>query len=182
MSEELTVGDTYAGTFTKVLDPKRRITIPAKWRFKGDEGENSYLAILARYGQYSAILVMPPDMAAQLRSKISKIPITNVAKRRALANFLQNACTFGCDKQGRIMLDESILAKAGIEREVCMAGMGANFELWNPAHRTEWLGESPCSRIWVYKPPNVWTFKDISRNRRPHIRRCPNKHISKYRL
>ena len=142
MSEELTVGDTYAGTFTKVLDPKRRVTIPAKWRFKGDEGENSYLAILARYGQYSAILVMPPDMAAQLRSKISKIPITNVAKRRALANFLQNACTFGCDKQGRIMLDESILAKAGIEREVCMAGMGANVELWNPAHRTEWLGES----------------------------------------
>ena len=27
MSEELTVGDTYAGTFTKVLDPKRRVTI-----------------------------------------------------------------------------------------------------------------------------------------------------------
>ena len=118
MSEEHTVGDTYAGTFMKVLDEKRRITIPAKWRFKDDDGENSYLAILVKYGTYNAVRVMPPDMAAELRSKISKIPITNVAKQRALAKFLQNACTFGCDKQGRIMLDESILAKADIKKEV----------------------------------------------------------------
>ena len=143
MSEEHTVGDTYAGTFMKVLDEKRRITIPAKWRFKDDDGENSYLAILVKYGTYNAVRVMPPDMAAELRSKISKIPITNVAKQRALAKFLQNACTFGCDKQGRIMLDESILAKADIKKEVCMAGMGANFDLWNPEHRADWLGESP---------------------------------------
>ena len=142
MPEELKVNEPYAGEFLKVLDDKRRVTIPAKWRFNGDDAENSYLAILTRYGEYSSILVMPPDMAADLRLKISKIPITNVAKRRALANFMRNACTFGCDKQGRIMLDESILTKAHITKEVCLAGMNSTFEIWNPKHRDEWLGES----------------------------------------
>ncbi len=142
MSDEQKVNDAYAGEFLKVLDEKRRVTIPAKWRFKGDEGENSYLAILTRYGEYNSILVMPPDMAADLRSKISKIPITNAAKRRALANFMRNACTFGCDKQGRIMLDETILSKADISKEVCLAGMSSTFEIWNPKHREKWLGES----------------------------------------
>ena len=46
-----------------------------------------------------------------------------------------------CD-EGRIMLDESILTKAHITKEVCLAGMNSTFEIWNPKHRDEWLGES----------------------------------------
>ena len=44
MSEEIKDSVFYAGKFSKQLDEKRRITIPAKWRFKGDDAENSYLA------------------------------------------------------------------------------------------------------------------------------------------
>jgi len=139
MSEQVIRTEIYAGEFYKQLDEKRRVTIPAKWRFSGDDAENSYLAIPTNYG---AISVMPPDMTAQLREKISKITMANAEKRRALANFMRDACTFGCDKQGRIMLDESILSKAKITREVCMAGMGATFEIWNPDLRKEWLAQS----------------------------------------
>ena len=48
MSEEIKDSVFYAGKFSKQLDEKRRITIPAKWRFKGDDAENSYLAMLER--------------------------------------------------------------------------------------------------------------------------------------
>ncbi len=140
MSESQTAfTPTYADVFAKQLDEKHRLCIPAKWRFKGDEGENSYLAILTNY---NAILVMPPDMAAELRSKISKISIANPQKRRALAKFMENACTFGCDKQGRIKLNDTILTKAQITKEACFAGMGGTFEIWNPKLREQWLGES----------------------------------------
>ncbi len=136
---QITVAPTYADVFAKQLDEKRRVAIPAKWRFKGDDSENSYLAI---FTSYNAILVMPPDMASELRTKISKISIANPQKRRALAKFMNNACTFGCDKQGRITLNETILAKAQITKDVCLAGMGGTFEIWNPKLREQWLGES----------------------------------------
>ena len=78
MPELLQEPNFYAGEFSKQLDEKRRVTIPAKWRFKGDEAENSYLAIPTTYGSIS---VMPPQMIADLHSKISKISMANPAKR-----------------------------------------------------------------------------------------------------
>lgn len=139
MSEVSTEPNFYAGEFSKQLDEKRRVTIPAKWRFKGDEAENSYLAIPTTYGSIS---VMPPQMIADLHSKISKISMANPAKRKALSKFLSKSCTFGCDKQGRIMLGESILSHVGIDRDVALVGMGATFEIWDPRTRAKWLGES----------------------------------------
>ncbi len=142
MSDEAKSLCFYAGEFEKQLDEKRRITIPAKWRFKGDEGENSYLAIPTTYG---AISVFPPNMMAEIYQKISKISIANPAKRKVLQRFMSKSCTFGCDKQGRAMLGESVLKAAGINKEVCMVGMGAGFEIWNPQTREKWLGDSDAS-------------------------------------
>ena len=128
----------YADEFIKQLDDKRRVTIPAKWRFKGDDADNSYFAIATSYG---SIAVLPPQRTAILLENISKISIANQAKRRALAKFLKNSCTFGCDKQGRVMLSEAVLAHAGITKDICMVGMGSSFELWNPQRREKWLAD-----------------------------------------
>ena len=68
--------------------------------------------------------------------------MTNPAKRKALSKFLSKSCTFGCDKQGRIMLGETILSHVGINKDVCLVGMGATFEIWDPKAREKWLGES----------------------------------------
>ena len=58
-----------------------------------------------------------------------------------MARFLQDSCTFGCDKQGRAMLSESILKRAGIGKDVYMVGMGTSFELWDPKRRESWMNE-----------------------------------------
>lgn len=141
MSEEVKPAIAqFIGEYAKVLDDKRRVALPSKWRFEGDDNENTYLAIQAT--SYKAIIVMPPEKTALLREKISKISIANPNKRRALAKFLQNAQTFGCDKQGRIMLSESLLKWANITKEVCIAGNELDFEIWNPQLREEWLAQS----------------------------------------
>ena len=129
----------YAGEFEKQLDDKRRVTIPAKWRFKGDNSENSYFAIPTLYG---AVSVLPPSMMRQLLDKISKISMANAQKRRVLSKFMSQSCTFGCDKQGRIMLDETTLARAGIKKTAKLVGMGATFEIWDPERRNKWLAQS----------------------------------------
>lgn len=132
----------YADEFVKQLDDKRRITIPAKWRFKGDDADNSYFAIATSYG---SIAVLPPQRTAILLENISKISIANPAKRKALARFLKNSCTFGCDKQGRVMLSEAVLAHAGIKKDICMVGMGSSFELWDPVRRNKWMEDDTDS-------------------------------------
>jgi DNA-binding transcriptional regulator/RsmH inhibitor MraZ len=40
------------------------------------------------------------------------------------------------------MLGETILSHVGIAKDVCLVGMGATFEIWNPETRAKWLGES----------------------------------------
>lgn len=130
----------FIGEYTKTLDDKRRVALPSKWRFLGDDSEETYLAIQAT--SYKAIIVMPPEKTALLREKISRISIANPNKRRALAKFLQNAQTFGCDKQGRIMLSEALLKYADISKDVCIAGNELDFEIWNPKLRAKWLAQS----------------------------------------
>ena len=130
--------------FTKQLDDKRRVTLPSKWRFNGDDAENSYFAIATKYG---AITVLPPKRTAKLLENISKISIANSAKRKALARFLENSCTLSCDKQGRIMLSEAILKHAGITKDILMVGMGDTFDLWNPERRQKWLEEDNGDEI-----------------------------------
>ena len=132
----------YAGDFVKQLDDKRRVTIPAKWRFEGDTADDAYLAIVTNYG---AIEVLPPQRASILLENISKISIANPAKRRALARFMQDSCTFGCDKQGRVMLSEAILNRVGITKDICLSGMLTSFELWNPERREQFLAEEDDS-------------------------------------
>lgn len=135
MPEEEREPKFYAGAYTKPLDDKRRLTIPSKWRFKGDEDEDSYLAIPMKYG---AISILPPDMVKNLRQKISNITIANPLKRGALSEFLGRACSFGCDKQGRVMLSEDLMQHAGLTREAYIVGVGTTFEIWDPKRRKQW--------------------------------------------
>ena len=129
----------FAGEYEKQLDDKRRLTIPAKWRFKGDDADNTFLAVANVYGY---ITVLPPDMVADLYQKISKVNITNAAKHRAISNFLKMSDRFGCDKQGRIVISERLAKYAGLESgDVYMVGAGATFEIWNPKRRSKYAGE-----------------------------------------
>lgn len=132
----------YAGAFDRPLDDKRRLTIPAKWRFKNDDDDSSYLAIPNTYGSIS---VLPPAMAERLYETISKISIANPAKRRAVSMLLEKSSTFGCDKQGRIMLDETLLSHAGISKEVRVIGMGPTFEIWSSERRKDWVSGEDAS-------------------------------------
>ncbi len=129
MLEEANRRVFYAGAFTRPLDEKRRFTIPAKWR--GD----SFLAMPNTYG---AITVLPPEMVEKIYEAVSKVSLANPQKRRAISLILERSEPFGCDKQGRVMLGEEILAHAGIEREARVVGVGSTFEIWNPKRRDEW--------------------------------------------
>lgn len=117
----------YVGEFQHNLDSKNRLTIPSKWRFSGDE-EEVYLALPNPIG---CVSIYPPKMIAKLESKIEEVSLGNKKGQRALAKLFSKADYFGCDKSGRINLNELLIAHAGLDKEAVLVGNFITFNIWN---------------------------------------------------
>jgi hypothetical protein len=59
----------YVGSFRHNLDAKNRLTIPARWRFAGDEKGEHYLALPHPDGY---VMVLPPAEVEKLYAKVSE--------------------------------------------------------------------------------------------------------------
>jgi MraZ protein len=116
----------FVGEFTHALDSKGRVTIPSKWRISGDE--NTYLA-LPNPGGY--ITVYPPKMVSRLEEKVSEASLSDVRAQALLMELFSKAHSFGCDKQGRINLNEKLLAHAGIKGKAVLVGNFSAFAIWS---------------------------------------------------
>jgi MraZ protein len=120
----------YVGTYRHGLDAKHRLTIPAKWRFPGDEAETSYLGLPHLNG---SITMYPPKMMARIEEKIEQVSFqSDDPKVRALMRRFASAERFGCDKQGRIGLPDALRQHAGIGKDALLVGTVTIFHIWDP--------------------------------------------------
>ncbi len=118
----------FIGTFSRNLDEKGRLTVPAKWRFRGDEAE-VYLAVPNPAG---FITVLPPERTKELEEKLRQISMTDTEGQEALSTFLTMMHSFGCDKQGRINLSDELMSHAGLKKEAVMVGAISSFNIYSP--------------------------------------------------
>lgn len=118
----------YAGEFRHNLDAKKRLTIPSKWRFSGDEAAQ-YLAIP---DPNKCITVLPPAMVAKLREKVSGVSMGNRDGRRVLARLFSVSEAFNIDKSGRINLTDRLCKHAAIDKSCVLSGGLNQFSIWNP--------------------------------------------------
>jgi len=127
--------ELYAGEFRHNLDVKRRLIIPSKWRFAGDEA-HLYLAFPDPSG---CITVYPPKMVAELKQKLASVSIGDRRAQRAITRLLGAADTFTIDKNGRINLNDRLFVHAGVEKAVVLVGTVNKFHLWNPERYEEYI-------------------------------------------
>lgn len=125
----------YVGEFQHNLDSKNRLTIPSKWRFSGDQ-EEVYLALPNPIG---CVTVYPPKMVAHLDEKVSQVSLGDKKAQKALTRLFSRADTFGCDKQGRIVVSDKLIQHAGLQREVILVGNFATFHIWDIARYSAYL-------------------------------------------
>lgn len=123
----------YVGSFRHNLDAKNRLTIPARWRFAGDE-RDVYLALPHPDGY---VMVLPPAEVEKLYAKVSEKLLSDRDAQDFLNRFFAQAHSFGCDKQGRISLPEPLLRHGGIDKETVLIGTMTKFGIWNPSRWTE---------------------------------------------
>ena len=126
----------YNSCYRPVVDDKRRVQIPAKWRSGGDE---SFTLILWPSGgrQAGHLLVLPPEPMAALVAKLKAMPYSDPTTETLRRLLGKNSDQVVVDKGGRICLPEAMAKAVGIQDTAVLQGLFDRFEIWSPERYDE---------------------------------------------
>lgn len=131
----------FAGVFTHMLDPKRRLTIPSEWR--DCVGQPNSVYVMRGMGEPYLTIYPAREMILKL-DKLRQQSIANPRVRALVRALGSQSQMVTWDTQGRIRVNDELLAYARIEGEVKLVGALQYFELWSPAL---WTAAERCSDV-----------------------------------
>ena len=114
------------GTYEHTLDDKNRLTLPARFRDAFSEG-----VFLAR-GMDGCVSVYTASAWDEFTSvRLGDLhPLTE--EGRQMSRFIYaGASDAELDKQGRVVIPQALLDRAGLGREVIVAGLRDHLEVWD---------------------------------------------------
>ena len=97
----------FLGSFVHTLDSQQRVAIPSAWRHLSPEG-----AFVLMPGTGSELRLFPPEVFNEYVERANRDPF-NTELLDALAWFGMQSRMVICDKQGRITIEKSLLARLG---------------------------------------------------------------------
>ena len=114
----------FMGTYEHGLDAKGRVIIPAKLR--EDLGESFVVTL----GLDGCLFAYPMNEWEGFIEKLKELPGTKEA-RMLQRHFLANAAPCELDKQGRILVPQTLREFAGLEKDVVLTGNLNRIEVWS---------------------------------------------------
>lgn len=123
----------FMGEYNHSIDTKGRLIIPSKFREElGDE-------FVVTKGLDGCLFVFPNSEWQAFEEKLKKLPLTNKSARQFVRFFVAGATPCELDKQGRILLPQTLREFAGLEKDVVLTGMLNRVEIWSKA---QWLANN----------------------------------------
>jgi MraZ protein len=122
----------YNSIFHHLVDDKRRVQIPHKWRPADPEVEFTLVLWPNRELQEACLFVFPPDAWIRTMNMIVNLPYVDdesQSLRRLVGGY---SAQVGLDKAGRICIPEEMAKKASIGKEAVLHGMLDAFQIWDP--------------------------------------------------
>lgn len=114
----------FIGEYQVTMDIKGRIAIPAKFR------SDLRSAVITK-GLDKSLLIYTKDEWEKIASKLASLPISQ-SKSRAFARLmLAGAFDLEFDKQGRILIPDSLRQFAVLTKKVVVAGLYDRLEVWD---------------------------------------------------
>ena len=121
--------DTFIGEYHYSLDSKGRVNIPAKFRQSlSKDNKNTFISTR---GQDPCIWVYPLTEWKKIEIELRNLSSVSGIHRTFVRQIARSATPSTCDKQGRIMINPSLISYAGIEKEALIIGMINKIEIWN---------------------------------------------------
>ncbi len=121
----LTLTDMLIGKYTHDLDPKKRLTLPSKWRT--DLGKK----VVVTNGLDNSLFVFPIKEWEVVAEKLSASGFGNQDSRSFNRFILGNAFETDVDAAGRIVIPDTLKEFAHLSGKVVLAGMYSRIELWD---------------------------------------------------
>ncbi len=125
----------FRGRFEHTIDPKGRVSIPAKFRelLAEKDDERVIITNLDR-----CLVAYPYEEWRNVEEKISSLSMVKKEVKAFQRFFISGATECPIDKLGRILLPPTLRDYAQLEKDVVFAGMGKMFEIWS---RQRWVEE-----------------------------------------
>lgn len=124
------------GKYTHDLDPKKRLTLPSKWRT--DLGKK----VVVTSGLDNSLFVFPIKEWEIVAQKLAQAGLGNQDSRSFNRFILANAYETDVDAAGRIVIPDQLKTFARLSSKVVLAGMYSRVELWD---ETAW--EANISKV-----------------------------------
>jgi MraZ protein len=131
----------FRGHYIYSVDAKGRVSIPAKLR-KHVSAEANDTFIMTK-GTAACIDVYPLDQWQQFERKLLELNTFNPLNAKFVRMSLQFATEDNLDTQSRILIPQTLLQYAKIDKEVLILGALKKIELWNPGVYDEYLIQTP---------------------------------------
>jgi MraZ protein len=112
------------GEYQHSLDEKARLIIPAK--FREDLGENF---VITR-GLDNCLFAYPLSQWKVIEEKVKELPTSQAETRAFVRMFFSGAVEVELDKQGRIVIPQSLREHARIDRDTYVIGVSTKVEIW----------------------------------------------------
>jgi MraZ protein len=125
----------FTGQPTAFLDPKKRLTIPSRWR---PDGRLNELAIV-KSPTRRCLNAMPQEVLEAIGAKAEAVAGSHLRHQRAKDFLFASSVVCPIDSQGRMVLPDDFCRYAGLEKEVVLAGGDEKFDIWNPEGWQEYL-------------------------------------------
>ncbi len=125
----------FLGTHQNRLDAKGRVSIPAGFRVHLRNGSEDGAAslILSPSHKYPCIEAWPEPVFETLAEPLNRLDMFSDDQDDFITALYADATRVEADKEGRIILSESLVQFAGLTDMVVFMGRGRTFQIWEPA-------------------------------------------------
>lgn len=113
------------GTHSYQLDPKGRISLPARFREALSAG-----AVLT-LGQDGCLFCFPRAEWERRASEVRGLPLSDAESRAYARMFFGKAEAVELDSQGRLLVPQRLRGEVGIRKEAVVVGVFDRMEIWD---------------------------------------------------
>jgi MraZ protein len=129
----------FVSTFTNKIDRKGRVSVPASFR-QILAGKGSETVVLYPHPKHSAIEGSGMDWLEDYAARLAQLPEYD-EDRDALQSLFGQVSQIVPDSEGRIILPENLIDRAGLGENAIFVGAGAKFEIWEPGRYADHLSQ-----------------------------------------
>lgn len=123
----------FFGRHYNSIDEKGRIKVPSSFKKSIGEIDEERILVLTNFG--SCVRVFPKILWDKILDKSKEAPSLQENKLASDRFFFSSVVEAKMDKQGRLLIPNSLRKETGLNEEVVLLGIDYRFEIWD---HTNW--------------------------------------------